>query len=110
MKRWLGYAVAFALGVAAVFAWQSLPGWRARLSGELRLGVVVPAVTETTYTFQRSRGLEGVLTNPEGRRLEFPRMWLPGDARPGTRYRVTTQIDPADQESRFAVTIVPASP
>lgn len=106
-KRWLGYATAFALGVAALFTWQTLPFLSARLGGKPALGVVVPAVTDTTYTFQRSRGFDALLVSPEGKRLEFPRMWLPGDAQPGARYRVTTEISPSDVESRFAVMIKP---
>lgn len=107
VKHWLGYGAAFVLGAAAVFAWQTLPVLSARLGGEPALGVVVPAVTETTYTFDRLRGFDALLTSSEGKRLEFPRMWLPGDARPGARFRVTTDVSPSDLESRFAVMIVP---
>lgn len=107
IKRWLGYAVAFVLGMAAVFAWQVLPTVSARIGGEPALGVVVPAVTETTYTFQRSRGFDALLVSSEGKRIEFPHMWLPGEAKVGARYRVTTGVNPSEQESRFAVTVVP---
>ena len=107
VKRWLSYTVTFALGAAAVLVWQALPTLSARLGGEPALGVVVPAVTETTYTFQRSRGFDALLTSSEGKRLAFPRMWLPGEARTGSRYRVTTQVSPSEQESRFVVTIQP---
>ena len=107
IKRYLSYLAAFFLGVAAVFAWQHLPVLRTRLNGSHELGVVVPALAETTYTFQRSRGFDALLTTAEGQRLEFPRAWLPGDARPGARYRVTTEIRPSKEASRFAATLVP---
>lgn len=106
VKQWLGHAAAFALGVAAVIVWQALPTLSARFGGEPTLGVVVPAVTEANFTFQRSRGFDALLASPDGKRLEFPRMWLPGEAQVGARYQVTTGISLADEESRFAVTIV----
>lgn len=106
MKRWR-YLAAFVLGIAAVLVWQRLPDVNARLNGRAELGVVVPAIAETTYTFRRSRGFDAVLTAAEGQRLEYPRAWLPGDAQLGARNRVTTEIIPAQQESRFAVTLLP---
>lgn len=108
MKRTLAYGAVFVLGiVVTLVAVQAWPFIAARFNDAPLLGVRVPALSDATYTFRNVRGFDAVLTTQNGQRLTFPRMWLPGDAEVGDRYRVVTEVAPAAAESRFSVRVLP---
>jgi hypothetical protein len=99
-------AVAFLLGVVlTLVALQVLPLLSCQSADVENLSVVVPAVTTETYQFRRERGVVAVLVSEDGRRLEFPLMWLPGKAESSSGYKVDTKIEPGDSTTSFSVEI-----
>jgi hypothetical protein len=99
-------AVAFLVGAGlAVVTLQVLPllSWQAA-SGE-NLSVVIPAVTRESYRFRGARGFVAVLVSENGRRLEFPLMWLPGEIGSSSGFRVDTKIEPGESTTSFRVVI-----
>ena len=72
---------------------------------EADLTLVVPALSSSTYRFVKQRGFSAVLSNEQGRRLELPTQWLPGEVSPGDRFDVTTDIAPGGERSAFNVLV-----
>ena len=106
VQLWIRYGIAFFLGMGILLIWQSWPLMLAQMGRTPQLKLVVPVITEAGYTFRHVRGFEAQLYNDQGQRLQFPRMWLPGDAQPGTHYRVITKVSPSPEESTFTVLLV----
>jgi hypothetical protein len=106
LRSRLGLAVAFLLGVGvAVVTLQVLPLLSLQLANPENLSVVVPAVTTESYRYRGERGFEAVLVSENGRRLEFPLMWLPGEIGSSSGYRVDTKIEPGETTTSFRVVI-----
>ena len=74
---------------------------------ETDLTLVIPAVSASTYRFAARRGFTALLRSENGRRLELPLQWLPGDAQLGDRFTVRTNISSADERSTFEIGITP---
>ncbi len=99
----------FLLGASLTFAaLRLLPPVRLTPPDPANLTLVVPAVATDTYTYRQTRGFMAVLRSEEGRQLEFPRMWLPGEAQVGDTFVVRTLVQPGKEGSDFNVAIKPA--
>ena len=109
LRSFAGLLLAFVLGGLLTFGVTEL-AWRFPLgsSDEADLTLVIPAVTTGTYRFERRRGFTALLRSGEGRRLELPTQWLPGDATLGDRFDVTTNVAPGNERSAFDVLVEPA--
>jgi hypothetical protein len=102
----IGLAVAFLLGAGlAVFAMLVLPLLSRQSANPEKLSVVVPAVTTASYRYRGKRGFVAVLVSENGRRLEFPLMWLPGQVGSSSAFRVDTKIEPGETTTSFRVVI-----
>jgi hypothetical protein len=98
--------VAFLLGAGlTVVTLQVLPLLSGQAASAENLSVVIPAVTTDSYRYRGVRGFVAVLVSENGRRLEFPSMWLPGQANSSSGFRVDTKIEPGESTTSFRVVI-----
>lgn len=101
--------LAFLLGASLTFiALRLLPPVRLGPPDPANLTLVIPAVANGTYTYSQAQAFVAVLRSEEGRRLEFPYMWLPGEAQVGDTFVVRTLVQPGQEGSDFSVAIKPA--
>ena len=69
------------------------------------VNLVIPALAEATYTYRQARGFLALLETSDGRRLELPDTWLPGEAAVGKKYFVATAAQPGVKETTFNVAL-----
>ena len=69
------------------------------------LTLAIPALAEATYVYRQTLGFLAVLETSDGRRLELPSTWLPGEATAGETFLVTTEARPGAGKTTFNVTI-----
>ena len=96
------WLIAFFLGsVVTLASVRFVPAVVAQPKDDSELTLVLPALSETTYTYRHTRGFMAVLETGDGRRLELPATWLPGEVVAGAQFLVTTQVQPGADELAF---------
>jgi hypothetical protein len=99
-------AVAFLLGAGlAVVTQQLLPLLSRQVASAENISVVIPAVTTDSYRYRGARGFVAVLVSENGRMIEFPSTWLPGEVDSSSGFRVDTKIEPGETITSFRVVI-----
>lgn len=73
------------------------------------LTLAIPALAEATYAYRQTLRFLAVLETSDGRRLELPSTWLPGEAAAGEKFLVTTEARPGAGETTFEVTFRPVT-
>lgn len=96
-------------GVLTFTAMQLTPLLLSRPEDPEKLVLVIPALAEATYARSRTLGFLAVLETSDGRRLELPRTWLPGNPAAGGKFLVTTEARPGTGETTFSLTIRPVT-
>ena len=100
--RW-SWSVAFVLGSVLTLAGvRFIPPIVSQVEDDSELTLVIPALTETTYTYRYTSKFMAVLETSDGRRLELPAAWLPGEVVAGGQFLVTTQVQPGGRELIFS--------
>lgn len=101
-SSWFSWLIAFSLGgVITLAGVRFVPAVVSQPKDDSELTLVLPALSETTYTYRYTRGFMAVLETGDGRRLELPATWLPGEVVAGAQFLVTTQVQPGADELAF---------
>lgn len=98
--------LSFLLGAALMFAFLRLLPLVPLGAGEVEdLSLVIPAVTSETYRHRQQSRFLAVLGSENGRKLEIPAAWLPGEAETSGTFRVGTRIELETRTTRFTTVI-----
>ena len=98
----VSWLIAFSLGgVITLAGVRFVPAVVSQPKDDSELTLVLPALSETTYTYRHTRGFMAVLETGDGRKLELPATWLPGEVVAGAQFLVTTQVQPGADELAF---------
>lgn len=101
-SSWFSWLIAFSLGgVITLAGVRFVPAVVSQPKDDSELTLVLPALSETTYTYRHTRGFMAVLETGDGRKLELPATWLPGEVVAGAQFLVTTQVQPGADELAF---------
>ena len=99
---WFSWLIAFFLGgVITLAGVRFVSALVSQPKDDSELTLVLPALSETTYTYRYTRGFMAVLETGDGRRLELPATWLPGEVGAGAKFLVTTRVQPGAGELAF---------